>query len=347
MIRDNIVTCFWSRSNTSAGVPVRHPLSMIFAGPSGNGKTELAKEVAELLNRPRDNAFLKIDCGKLTDDKEVFGMSGAYYGSSEGSALNNFVVGIAQEQTKIGVMLLDEIDKAERGVITALYQVLDKGEWTNKQLVSGSESQTSVVSCQNIIFIMTVNSADSEIVKYAKIHPEVYTANKFEMAEHEGELERKIEARIQTTVPFTKAFVGRIVAFVPFLPMSEELSSAPTDLLHCEMLTVAKLLIEKEQDSVELGTSLAFFKQIMTSAVKYDMAKAIVRMSNQEAGVRSIQKYVHKHMGRQLMHQCLVTKELVREVRLNLASTKPGITSPSERLGLVTSIMEKNTRMEL
>ena len=86
---------------------------------------------------------------------------GAYQGPFEDSTLNNFVASIAHEKHKIGVVLLDEIDKAKQELITGLYQVLDKGEWTDKKLVTGSGSQTSVLSCRNIVFIMTVNSADA------------------------------------------------------------------------------------------------------------------------------------------------------------------------------------------
>lgn len=52
---------------------VRHPLSMIWAGPSGNGKTELARWLSKLMNKPSDDFFIKVDCGKLNDATEIFG----------------------------------------------------------------------------------------------------------------------------------------------------------------------------------------------------------------------------------------------------------------------------------
>lgn len=111
----------------------------------------MAKELSELLNLPSDNAFHKVDCGQMTSDHELFGVVGACQGAREGSSLNDFVLRISQEPNKIGVVLLDEIDKAKRGVIKGLHQVLGKGEWTNKQLAEGSGSQTSILSCQNIV----------------------------------------------------------------------------------------------------------------------------------------------------------------------------------------------------
>jgi hypothetical protein len=305
MIRKELVTHFWSCCDETGVAPIKHPLSMIFAGPSGNGKTELAQELADLLNRPNDDTFLKIDCGKITDKNEFFGMSGAYQGAHEGSTLNNFVVKIGQEPNKIGVVLLDEIDKATTGIITGLYQVLDKGEWTNKQLTTGSESQTSTISCRNIIFIMTVNAADRAIVEYAQGHPSVYTDGSREMAEHKMTLEKKIETCLQQTQPFTEAFIGRIGAFVPFLPMSAQ-TSATAEKLECEMMTVAKLLIERERDNVELGQDLLQIEQMLPPLVKHEMAKAVVQTANPEAGVRSIQKCVKKEMSQELMHSCLL-----------------------------------------
>jgi hypothetical protein len=305
IIREQIVTYFWRRCNEKGGVPIRHPLSMIFAGPSGNGKTELALEVAELLNRPGDQAFLKVDCGKMTHSTEIFGLSGAYQGAYEGSALNNFILTMSETPNKIGVVLLDELDKAKEEVIKGLYQVLDKGEWTNKLLREGSGSQTSVVPCRNIIFIMTVNSADDRIVKYAKDHPSVYTANQLAMADHRRELQRKIQISLQTTYPFTAAFVGRVNAFVPFVPMASA-TAEDSNLLQCEMMTVAKLLIEREQENIEMGSELLNFAQSLTPHVKHSIAEVVVRMANPEAGVRSIQNNVRTEMGQQVMHQCLL-----------------------------------------
>ena len=121
-----------------------------FSGSSGNGKTELARYLSDLINKPGSSGsyFHKCDCGKLSNAHELFGMSGAYYGSEAGSALNNFIVKMSTEPQSIGIVLLDEVEKAEREVITALYQVFDKGEWTNKRFKS--DVQTEIISCRNI-----------------------------------------------------------------------------------------------------------------------------------------------------------------------------------------------------
>jgi ATP-dependent Clp protease ATP-binding subunit ClpA len=57
----------------------------------------------------------------------MFGMSGAYQGAYKGSDLNNFILRMSLEPDALGIVLLDEIEKAKQGVIHGLYQVIDKG----------------------------------------------------------------------------------------------------------------------------------------------------------------------------------------------------------------------------
>lgn len=73
--------------------------------------------------------FLKIDCTQLRDATELFGLAGAYQGAHSGSALNNFVVMMSSKPKNVGVVLLDEIEKADKSVVKGLYQVIDKGMW--------------------------------------------------------------------------------------------------------------------------------------------------------------------------------------------------------------------------
>jgi energy-coupling factor transporter ATP-binding protein EcfA2 len=168
IIREEVVQHVWNRGPNDGMLKAQQPLSMIFAGPSGNGKTELAKQLATIMNKPEDNCFIKVDCGKLSRMEEVFGLSGAYQGASEGSALNNFVIQMSEKKESLGIVLLDEIEKAKQCVIHGLYQVIDKGEWTNKKLSEGKGVQTETISCHNIIFIMTTNAADRCICDAAR-----------------------------------------------------------------------------------------------------------------------------------------------------------------------------------
>lgn len=306
MIREEVVRYLWNRGTKNDICRLEQPLSMIFAGPSGIGKTELAVWLSNLLNKPGQDAYLKVDCGKLSHANEVFGMSGAYQGAYEGSALNNFIVRMAEDPETIGIVLLDEIEKARKEVIHGLYQVLDKGEWTNKKLSNGVESQTETVSCQNVIFIMTTNAADDLICKAAAKSDAYYTEIFTDASSIHSNLESRVRKKLPTTNPFTNAFMGRVGRVIPFLPMSHG-DLKDNHLLMGELMTVTKLLIEREQDKLT-SNGEANVTQIITTKTKHNMANIIVQETIVEAGIRAIQKLVEKKMGNQLLHSLLLKK---------------------------------------
>ncbi|CAB9498151.1 protein ClpB [Seminavis robusta] len=293
-------------ANKGRGMCVnRHPLSMIFAGPSGNGKTELARWLAKLMNKPSDDFFIKVDCGKLTDASEVFGRSGAYQGAQQGSALNNFVLKMSLEPQAVGIVLLDEIEKASQGVIHALYQVIDKGEWTNKRLGSHG-AQTDVIPCQNLIFIMTTNACDIDITEFVKQNPDIYNAVGDELNQLASDLSLRIRNTLQFMYPFTEAFLGRIGRIVPFLPMANG-NPDLQGIMHGESLTVAKLLIERQQEKFADST-FADIQQLVSPGTKHQIAKIVVNEAIAEAGVRGIQSLVEQKMGDRVLDAVLLER---------------------------------------
>lgn len=305
MIRSAMVNHIWHRDAKQVAlcrnIP---PLSMIFAGPSGNGKTELAIWLSKLMNKPEDDFFIKVDCGKMTHASEIFGLSGAYQGAYEGSALNNFVLRMSSEPGALGIVLLDEIEKASQDVIHGLYQVIDKGEWTNKQLKSGNGTQTETIACHNLVFVMTTNACDSEIQKFASAHDGIYTSVREDFLELGEDLANQLRKRLTHTHPFTKAFVGRVGRIIPFLPMANGDPDHHHPLLG-EMMTVAKLLIERQQEKFA-SSATTKVHQLMTTKTKHRMAKIVVQHAIPEAGVRSIQKGVQTKMGDRMMHALLL-----------------------------------------
>lgn len=306
MIRQAVVFHVCNHFGKKSGMfSARHPLSMVFAGPSGNGKTELAKMLAQLMNKPNDDYFIKVDCGKLTDATEVFGKSGAYQGAQHGSALNNFVLKMSLEPQALGIILLDEIEKANQGVIHALYQVIDKGEWTNKRL-SAHGPQTDVIPCNNLIFIMTTNSCDSEIKNFAKQHGEIYSAVGEHLEGMEVDLTTRLRGILQYTYPFTEAFIGRVGRIVPFLPMANK-DPDMFGKVAGESLTVAKLLIERQQEKFN-SSAIGDVKQFISPDTKHQMASIVVQEAIEEAGVRSIQMAVESKMGDRLMNSLLLER---------------------------------------
>jgi ATP-dependent Clp protease ATP-binding subunit ClpA len=105
-------------------------------------------------------------------------MAGAYQGASEWSALNNFVLRMSFQPEALGIVLLDEIEKADQEIIHALYyQVIDNtGEWTNKKLSTGRGTHTQTIVCHNLVFIMTTNACDFDIIDFSIKHSDIYTS---------------------------------------------------------------------------------------------------------------------------------------------------------------------------
>ena len=143
---------------TRAGLkdPKRPAGTFIFAGPSGVGKTELSKALAEFLFGD-DDALITVDMGEYHDSYQVsrlFGSAPGYVGYEEGGQLTEKV-----RRRPFSVVLFDEIEKAHERVYDSLMQVLDEGRMTDGQ---GRE-----VDFRNTVIIFTSNIGTQDISKPA------------------------------------------------------------------------------------------------------------------------------------------------------------------------------------
>lgn len=141
---------------TRAGLkdPKRPAGTFIFAGPSGVGKTELSKALAEFLFGDED-ALITVDMGEYHDQYTVsrlFGSAPGYVGYEEGGQLTEKV-----RRKPFSVVLFDEIEKAHNRVYDSLMQVLDEGRMTDGQ---GRE-----VDFRNTVIIFTSNIGTQDISK--------------------------------------------------------------------------------------------------------------------------------------------------------------------------------------
>lgn len=141
---------------TRAGLkdPKRPAGTFIFAGPSGVGKTELSKALAEFLFGD-DDALITVDMGEYHDAYQVsrlFGSAPGYVGYEEGGQLTEKV-----RRKPFSVVLFDEIEKAHQRVYDSLMQVLDEGRMTDGQ---GRE-----VDFRNTVIIFTSNIGTQDISK--------------------------------------------------------------------------------------------------------------------------------------------------------------------------------------
>src|SRR5690554_7745751 len=141
---------------TRAGLkdPKRPGGSFIFAGPTGVGKTELAKALAEFLFGDED-ALIQLDMSEFSEKHTVsrlFGSPPGYVGYDEGGQLTEKV-----RRKPFSVVLFDEVEKAHADIFNSLLQILEDGRLT--------DSQGRVVDFKNTVIIMTTNLGTRDIAK--------------------------------------------------------------------------------------------------------------------------------------------------------------------------------------
>ncbi|MGQ7295263.1 ATP-dependent Clp protease ATP-binding subunit [Quadrisphaera sp. KR29] len=141
---------------TRAGLkdPKRPGGSFIFAGPTGVGKTELAKALAEFLFGEED-ALIQLDMSEFSEKHTVsrlFGSPPGYVGYEEGGQLTEKV-----RRRPFSVVLFDEVEKAHADIFNSLLQILEDGRLT--------DSQGRTVDFKNTVIIMTTNLGTRDIAK--------------------------------------------------------------------------------------------------------------------------------------------------------------------------------------
>lgn len=166
--------------------------SFIFLGPTGVGKTELAKSLAEVLFND-EKSIIRIDMSEYMEKHTVSRLIGAppgYVGYEEGGQLTEAV-----RRHPYSVILFDEIEKAHADVFNVLLQVLDDGRLT--------DGQGRVIDFKNTLIIMTSNLGSHEIM------------------EHKGEISHE-QVRSMLMKFFRPEFLNRVDDIVVFKPLGED-----------------------------------------------------------------------------------------------------------------------------
>jgi ATP-dependent Clp protease ATP-binding subunit ClpB len=206
------------RSRSGLQDPNRPVGSFIFLGPTGVGKTETARALAEFLFDD-ENAMVRIDMSEYMEKHSVSRLVGAppgYVGYEEGGQLSEAV-----RRRPYSVVLFDEIEKAHHDVFNVLLQVLDDGRLT--------DGQGRTVDFKNTIVIMTSN-VGSPIIQ------EFY-AGKVGSVKDEGELERVVKMELKTH--FRPEFLNRVDDIIIFHSLSE---AQIGEIVDVQLATVAKRL---------------------------------------------------------------------------------------------------------
>lgn len=188
------------RSRSGLGDPNRPIGAFLFMGPTGVGKTELAKALAEQLFDQED-AMIRMDMSEYMEKHSVSKLIGSppgYIGYEEGGQLTEAI-----RRRPYAVVLLDEIEKAHHDVFNILLQIFDDGRLT--------DSKGRVVNCKNALFIMTSNLGSDQLL---------------EKIEHsKAKLDKEIILSVLDPIiklHFRPEFINRLDDILPFLPLRKE-----------------------------------------------------------------------------------------------------------------------------
>ena len=203
---------------TRAGLkdPNRPSGSFIFAGPSGVGKTELSKALAEFLFGD-DDSLIQVDMGEFHDRftaSRLFGAPPGYVGYEEGGQLTEKV-----RRKPFSVVLFDEIEKAHKEIYNTLLQVLEEGHVT--------DGQGRNVDFKNTVLIFTSNLGTSDISKPVGLGFTGDTAT-----DSEAQYERmKGKVHDELKKHFRPEFLNRIDEIVVFKQLNQDEIVKMVDLL--------------------------------------------------------------------------------------------------------------------
>ncbi len=193
------------RARAGLGDPNRPIGSFIFLGPTGVGKTELSKALAEFLFDD-ENSMVRIDMSEFMEQHSVARLIGAppgYVGYEEGGRLTEAI-----RRRPYAVILLDEIEKAHRDVFNVLLQILDDGRLT--------DGHGRTVDFKNTVIIMTSNIASTQIQR---------------LTEEEG-ADWEVEAHVKEALKqhFRPEFLNRVDETIVFHPLGREQLRAIIDI---------------------------------------------------------------------------------------------------------------------
>ncbi|MFO0119044.1 MAG: AAA family ATPase, partial [Cyanobium sp.] len=248
------------RARAGMQAPTRPVGSFLFLGPTGVGKTELAKALAGSLF-DGEEALVRLDMSEFMERNAVARLVGAppgYVGYEEGGQLTEAV-----RRQPYAVLLLDEVEKAHPEVFNLLLQVLDDGRLT--------DSQGRTVDFRHTVVIMTSNLASRAILERARAGSSEHTD-----PGREQQLDRELERAVDEALArqFRPEFLNRIDELIRFRPL------ALPDLQRIVRLQLAELAALLAEQHLELVVEESVVAALAGSL--FDGEEALVRLDMSE-----------------------------------------------------------------
>lgn len=226
------------RSRAGIQDPAKPLGSFLFLGPTGVGKTELAKVLAATIFDSEEN-LIRLDMSEYMDKHSVSQLIGSppgYIGHEDGGQLTEAV-----RINPYSLILLDEVEKAHKDVFNILLQVMDDGHLT--------DTKGHTVDFKNAIIIMTSNLGSEILI------------NQIDSDETEiGESSREAVMSVIKS-HFKPEFLNRIDDLILFKPLSESVSRKITKLM------IAKLVARLEDQGIDLEITNQAFNKIVKEGI--------------------------------------------------------------------------------
>ncbi len=210
------------RSRSGLADPKRPVGAFLFVGPTGVGKTELTKALADQLFNSEE-AIIRLDMSEYMEKHSVAKLIGSppgYVGFEEGGQLTEAI-----RRRPYSVVLFDEIEKAHPDVFNILLQIFDDGRLT--------DAKGRTINCKNALFIMTSNLGSAQLLD--------------KMQEEHSWTKEEILAIVDPVIKnhFRPEFINRLDEILPFLPLQEK---DMEKIVHIQANQVIHRLKEKEID---------------------------------------------------------------------------------------------------
>ncbi len=259
------------RGRVGLADPNRPIGSFLFLGPTGVGKTELSKALAEAVFGS-ENALIRVDMSEYMEGHSVSKMIGAppgYVGFDEGGQLSEKV-----RRNPYSVVLFDEIEKAHPDVFNILLQVLDDGHIT--------DSKGRKVSFKNTILVMTSNAGAQRIMEPKNLG--------FGAGDTAQKSYEKMKSAVMDEVKkiFKPEFINRIDEIMVFHPLTEE-----------DLIKVVKLLASNlsKRCRDQMGVELTMTKTL----TKY----LVDKFSDPKMGARPLKRAIQSFVENELAQEML------------------------------------------
>ncbi|CAJ2513963.1 Uu.00g020820.m01.CDS01 [Anthostomella pinea] len=184
------------------------PLVLVFAGPSGHGKTELAQKFGEMMSLEMH----KVDCTIFSQENELFGPRKPFQGWEEGSPLNSF---IAQKSGSRHIIFMDEFEKTSEAIHNTLLLPFQDGQYEDRR-------NGKIMSCAKTIWILATNKLDASIHEFCTKNEEALFHSGKEQTQ--DKLVEKLckTLRKEFIGHFKAPLAGRITEIIPFLTFAPD-----------------------------------------------------------------------------------------------------------------------------